>query len=93
MAQANSYLSRGVPVIVSVHSINFHSTIRDFRTPALELLDGFLGALLRAHPNLLFVNDGDFMEDCDAGHFWAQTEKIKVGSRFCGHGNAEGPRD
>lgn len=84
VAQANGYLKRGVPVIVSVHSINFHSTIRDFRTPSLELLDGFLGAMVAAHPNLLFVNDGDLWEIATQGFFAAATEKIKVGGNFVG---------
>ena len=84
VAQANGYLKRGVPVIVSVHSINFHSTIRNFRTPALELLDGFLGAMVSGHPNLLFVNDGDLWEIATRGFFAAETEKIKVGSIVVG---------
>jgi hypothetical protein len=82
VTQANEYLKRGVPVVVSVHSINFHSSIRDFRTPTLHLLDGFLSAMLRAHPDLLFVNDGDLWEIATQGFFAAETEIIKVGGKF-----------
>ncbi len=50
--------SRGIPAIVSIHSINFHSTIRDFRGPTLALLDEFLRVLTKKWPNLLYLNDG-----------------------------------
>jgi len=82
VAQANGYMVRGVPVIVSMHSINFHSTIRDFRTPTLELLDHFLAALETQHPNLLYVNDGNLWEIATQGFFFGQTEKILVRSSF-----------
>ena len=31
----------GIPAIVSVHSINFHSSLEDFRGPTLRVLDEF----------------------------------------------------
>ena len=54
--------SHGLPAIVSIHSINFHSTIRDFRGPTLALLDEFLTALREKWPNLLYLNDGDLFQ-------------------------------
>lgn len=71
-------LSRGLPAIVSIHSINFHSTIRDFRTPALRLLDDFLGAIERRWPDLLYVNDGDLWEIATQGAYVADSGKIRV---------------
>ena len=53
---------RGVPAIVSVHSINFHSTIKDFRTRTLTLLDEFLTKLERKHTDLLYVHDVELRE-------------------------------
>jgi hypothetical protein len=53
---------RGLPAIVSVHSINFHSTIKDFRTRTLNLLDEFLTTIERKHSDLLYVHDLELRE-------------------------------
>ncbi len=76
--QANDCLARGLPAIVSMHSINFHSTIRDFCTPALELLDDFLRALETHWPDLLYVNDGDLWHIATQGFFESEAAKITV---------------
>jgi hypothetical protein len=62
LRQAEKCFEDGVPAIVSVHSINFHSTVRDFRSPTLWSLDGFLTALEVKHPNLLYLHDEDLYE-------------------------------
>jgi len=59
MERAARCFARGIPAIVSVHSINFHSTLKDFRQPTLQLLDGFLTALEREYPDLLYFHDVD----------------------------------
>jgi len=56
---AGSCFARGLPVIISVHSINFHSTLKDFRRPSLAALDALLSALESRHPELLYVHDDD----------------------------------
>ena len=48
--------------MVSVHSINFHSTAKDFRTHTLKLLDEFLTRLEGRHRNLLYVHDAELCE-------------------------------
>ena len=55
--QAVQCFEGGVPAIVSLHSINFHSTLRDFRTPTLRVLDEFLAALEQRYKNLLYLDD------------------------------------
>ena len=62
MQLAERCFERGIPAIVSVHSINFHSSLRDFRGPALQALDEFLSALEAKHPNLLYVHDMNLYE-------------------------------
>ncbi len=57
--QAERCFEKGLPAIVSVHSINFHSTVRDFRSRTLELLDEFLTALESKHDDLLYLHDED----------------------------------
>jgi hypothetical protein len=59
LRQAESCFERGVPAIVSVHSINFHSTVRDFRSRTLQCLDQFLTALESKHADLLYLHDED----------------------------------
>ena len=56
---AGSCFSRGWPVIISIHSINFHSSLKDFRTATLVALDSLLAALEEKFPELLYVHDED----------------------------------
>jgi len=56
---AEDCFARGIPAIVSVHSINFHSAIEDFRGGSLQRLDQYLSALEAKHPDLLYLHDQD----------------------------------
>jgi hypothetical protein len=76
---AGECFQRGLPAVVSIHSINFHSTIRDFRTPTLVLLDEFLTALEKKWPTLLYVNDADLFRITSEGMFFADGERVDVG--------------
>ncbi|MBZ5722036.1 MAG: hypothetical protein LAO03_16815 [Acidobacteriia bacterium] len=75
---ADACFARGVPVIISVHSINFHSTLKDFRGPTLRALDGILSALERKYPNLLYVHDGDLYDIVTRGRFKATHGPVSV---------------
>jgi len=55
--QAVACFESGIPAVVSVHSINFHSTLRDFRSHTLRVLDEFLGALEQQYKDLLYLHD------------------------------------
>lgn len=59
---AEACFERKIPAIVSVHSINFHSSVKDFRRRTLELLDQFLSALELAHPDVLYLHGGEIYE-------------------------------
>jgi hypothetical protein len=59
LQQAAECFERGLPAVVSVHSINFHSTVQDFRTRTLQLLDEFLMALESKYADLLYLHDED----------------------------------
>src|SRR5581483_3936328 len=69
MQLADGCFARGMPAIISVHSINFHSTLKDFRSPTLNTLDLFLTALETKYPNLLYVHDGDVYDIVMRGKF------------------------
>ncbi len=75
---ADSCFSRGVPAIISVHAINFHSSLKDFRTPTLQTLDQFLSALQAKHPNLLYVHDADVYDIVTRGKFRAIQGQIPI---------------
>lgn len=69
----------GMPAIVSIHSLNFHSSLRDFRTPTLRLLDEFLKTLESKWPDLLYLNDVDLFRIATEGSYLANGKKIDVG--------------
>ena len=62
LRQAESCFEQGIPAIISVHSINFHSTVRNFRSRTLHHLDEFLTALESKHADLLYLHDEDLYE-------------------------------
>jgi hypothetical protein len=62
LRQAEACFERGIPAIVSVHSINFHSTVKDFRSRTLPLMNEFLSALESKHPDLLYLHDEELHE-------------------------------
>jgi hypothetical protein len=75
---AEACFARGVPAIVSVHSINFHSSIKDFRGPTLQILDSFLSALEAKYPNLLYVHDGDVCDLVERGKYRGKHGMVAV---------------
>jgi hypothetical protein len=69
LQQAEACFRRGMPAIVSVHSINFHSTVRDFCGPTLKFLDEFLSALESKHSDLVYLHDHDLYSIVKTGWF------------------------
>ena len=76
--KAAECFSRGLPAIVSVHSINFHSAIKDFRSGTLRLLNQFLSVLEQKFPNLLYVRDEDIYDLVDKGTFESMNSVVRV---------------
>jgi hypothetical protein len=74
---AAACLSRGLPIIISTHSINFHSTLKDFRSGSLAALDKLLSALEARYPELLYVNDEDLYRIVTEGAYQSHAE-VKV---------------
>jgi hypothetical protein len=75
---AEECFALGIPAIVSMHSINFHSSVRDFRTRSLELLDTFLSALEDRHPDMLYVHDEDLVRLIETGTYEGLTSRTPV---------------
>jgi hypothetical protein len=78
MQLADGCFARGMPAIVSVHSINFHSSLKDFRGPTLQTIDLFLSALEAKYPNLLYVHDGDVCDIVKRGRFRGPHGHVSV---------------
>jgi hypothetical protein len=75
---AEDCFARALPAIVSIHSINFHSTIKNFRSRTLGFLDEFLTALEAKHPDLLYVRDEDLYDVVDKGTFQSMTSAMQI---------------
>lgn len=78
LQEAESCFQRGLPAIISVHAINFHSTLRDFRSGTLDALHAFLTALESKHNNLLYLHDEDLYELIDRGAYATSAGTTRV---------------
>jgi len=78
LTKAGECFARGLPVVVSIHAINFHSTIHDFRTPTLKLMDEFLIALENKWPDLLYVHDADLFSIATEGSYSGESGRVPV---------------
>ncbi len=78
VTQVEECFAGGLPAVISVHAINFHSTIQDFRTPTLRLLDECLTALEKKWPDLLYVHDADLFSIATEGAYAGENGRVKV---------------
>ena len=78
LADAEACFARGLPAIVSVHSINFHSTVRDFRSRTLQALDEFLAVLESKHEDLLYLHDENLYELANKGSYQTSQGSVQV---------------
>lgn len=84
VAQVEQCFASGLPAVISIHAINFHSTIQDFRTPTLALLDEFLTAIEKKWPDLLYVHDADLFSIATEGAYVGESGRVKVGVTAAG---------
>jgi hypothetical protein len=75
---AGNSFARGLPFIISTHSINFHSTLKDFRASTLNMLDLLLTALESKYPELLYVHDQDLYNIVNQGAFESRDARVTV---------------
>ena len=75
---ADSYISCGLPLVVSVHAINFQSALKDFRRTTLHALHQFLGALERRYPDLCYIHDADLWQIVNYGKYEHPSGMVKV---------------
>lgn len=78
VAQANACFERGLPAIVSMHSINLHSSLKDFRSATLQALGAFLAAVQTKHPHVLYLNDENLYQLIQQGAYETANGKTQV---------------
>jgi hypothetical protein len=84
VTQVEQCFAAGVPAVISIHSINFHSTIQDFRTPTLQLMDEFLTAMEKKWPDLLYLHDADLFSLATEGSYAGEDGRVRVGVASAG---------
>jgi hypothetical protein len=67
--RAGACFERGLPAIVSIHSINFQSSVGGFRDPTIALLDRFLAEVRANHPDVLYLHDEDMLQLVEKGFY------------------------
>ena len=85
LRMAAACFKRGAPLIVSIHSINFHSTLKDFRSLSLKLLDKFLTALERRYSDLLYLHDHDLYEITTSGRYQSADGSFALRASYASH--------
>src|SRR5579872_1798889 len=78
LRQAEACFKLGIPAVVSIHSINFHSTVKDFRSRTLKLLDEFLTSIESRHSNLLYLHDAQLWELVQKGFCRTPRGDVRV---------------
>ncbi len=78
MRQIESCFGDGIPAVISIHSINFHSTLRDFRTPTLKVIDELLTKMESRWPDMLYIHDADLHSLATKGCYTARDRKVMV---------------
>lgn len=78
LATARSCFAAGLPFIISVHSINFHSTLASFRQRTVPLLSKFLRALKKNFPDLLYLSSKQLLEIIETGAYQSAAGRIQV---------------
>jgi hypothetical protein len=78
LRQAERCFERGIPAVISVHSINFHSSVKNFRDSTLRVLDEFLSTLESKYPGLLYLHDENLFDLVSTGSYTSQGGDVKV---------------
>ena len=78
LCEAEACFRRQIPAVISMHSINFHSSVRDFRSRTVKLLDEFLTALETKYPDLLYVHDEDVFTLVNQGSYETSEGTTRV---------------
>jgi hypothetical protein len=79
---ARTCIGRGLPLVISLHAINFQSSLRDFRTLTLDHLHRFLAALESEYSSLSYIHDVDLWQIVNYGKYDHPAGSVKVEARL-----------
>lgn len=68
----------GQPIILCMHSVNFHSRLRNFRDLTLTRLDQLLTRLESAFPDLLYIHDEELWNIIQCGYLKRHDKVIQI---------------
>ncbi|MCR4344586.1 MAG: hypothetical protein NUV44_07455 [Candidatus Scalindua sp.] len=63
------------PAILETHSINFHSSIKNFREQSLERLDQLLYLIEKKYPDVVYLTSQQFGDILAKGHCYLRNEE------------------
>ena len=67
------------PAIIETHSINFHSSIKNFREKSLEGLDRLLYLIEKKHPEVIYLDSRQLGEILEKGYCYLRNgERMEV---------------
>jgi hypothetical protein len=75
---AQRSVEAGGPIIICTHSVNFHSTLRNFRDLTLERLHQLLSRLEDAFSDLMYIHDEDLWHLVRKGEFSRNGKAVSV---------------
>lgn len=81
LRSAADCFAQGIPAVLSIHSINCHSSLKSFRSRTLRFLHEFLSQIEKRFPDLLYMHDADLYELITHGKYQASCGSVKVGVR------------
>jgi hypothetical protein len=76
--RAEGMIKTGRPAIVCLHSINFHSTLKNHRDLTLKRLDRFLTLIENRYKDLLYVHDFDLWQIIKRGNLEWNGQRVTV---------------
>src|SRR5262249_29204107 len=78
---ARQCLASSLPLVISVHAINFQSSLRDFRRITLDHLHRLLNTLEEEYPALCYIHDVDLWQIVHYGKYDHASGTVTVSAR------------
>jgi hypothetical protein len=78
LRSAAECFARGIPAVLSTHSINCHSSLKSFRSSTLRFLHEFLAEVKKRFPDLLYLHDADLYDLITRGEYQAPGGPVKI---------------
>ena len=78
LKKAEEAFQEGWPAVLCMHSINFHSTLKNHRDMTLEKLDRFLTLLESRFGDLLYLHDLDLWQILHEGRFCREGKEVEI---------------